>query len=206
MMSVRVILNSACRKTERYDGQESWIVAGPPTLENRGPATYEGGRRWDDSVDVVRWPEDEDYLHTWQLDIGSAWKMPGTTSIFPSNGTSGGALHSGPEMINFGKVEQISLLFISICLFVYHLWHSLATRHPLEPKNTLFCSHSLIRPGQRIWEIEQLLDNAAYLTCHFKGCLMVVLLKSHSLLTNKTHTLSKWDGVAKPSKNGSFLI
>ena len=112
MMIAIVMLNSACRKTERYDGQESWIVAGPPTLENRGPATYEGGRRWDDSVEVVRWQENEDCFHTWQLDIGSAWKMPGTTSIFPSNGTSGGALHSGPEMTNFGKVEQISHLFI----------------------------------------------------------------------------------------------
>ena len=45
MISRIVTLNSACRKTERYDGQESWMVAGPPTLENRGPATYEGGRR-----------------------------------------------------------------------------------------------------------------------------------------------------------------
>ena len=35
---------------------------------------------------------------------------------------------------------------------------------------------------------------------------MVVLLKSHSLLTNKTDTLSEWDGVAKPGKYGSFLI
>ena len=116
MISVIVTLNSACRKTERYDGQESWMVAGPPTLENRGPATYEGGRRWDDSVDVVRWPEDEDCHHTWQLDIGSAWKMSGTTTIFPSNGTSGGALHSGPEMINFGMVEQI--LFVFVYLFI----------------------------------------------------------------------------------------
>ena len=130
----------------------------------------------------------------------------GQLRIWARATTYAALLHSGPEMINFGKVEQISLPFISICLFVYHLWHSLATRHPLEPKNTLFCSHSLIRPGQRIWEIEQLLDNAAYLTCHFKGCLMVVLLKSHSLLTNKTDTLSKWDGVAKPGKYGSFLI
>ena len=192
-----VMLNSACRKTERYDGQESWIVAGPPTLEKSGPATYEGGRRWDDVVNVVRWQEIEDCFHTWQLDIGSAWKMPGTTSIFPSNGTSGGALHSGPEIWDFCKVDLT-------CLFENfdHLWHSLATHHPLEPKNTLFCSHSLIRPGQRIWEIEELLDNAANLACHFKGGLMVVLLKSHPLLTNKTHTLAEWDGVAKPGKYG----
>ena len=29
----------ACKKTERYDGQEISIVEGPPTLEKRGPAT-----------------------------------------------------------------------------------------------------------------------------------------------------------------------
>ena len=34
---------------------------------------------------------------TWQLDIGGTSKVPGITSTLPSNGTSGGGLHSGPE-------------------------------------------------------------------------------------------------------------
>ena len=29
---------------------------------------------------------------------------------------------------------------------------------------------------------------------------MIILLKSHPLLTDKTHTLAKWNGVAKPDR------
>ena len=86
-----------------------------------------------------------------------------------------------------------------------HLGHSLATHRPLEQGNNLLCFHSPTRPGWfdicahgshidvefRKFKLENLTDD-------FKGGLMIVLLKGHPLLTNKTHTLAKWNRIAKP--------
>ena len=140
---------------------------------------------------------------TWQLDIGCSWKMPGITSTLPSNGTSGGGLQSGPGKRNSVKKSPLTN-FQSLFKAFPHLWHISATHPPLGLKSSLLCFRFLIRPGRASEKLFSILQIASimrlHLTCHFKGGLMVVLLKRHPFLTNKTDTLSKWDGVAKPDQ------
>ena len=90
------------------------------------------------------------------------------------------------------------------CKAFPHLWHISATPPPLGLKSSLLYFRFLIRPGRASEKLFSILQIASimrlHLTCHFKGGLMVVLLKRHPFLTNKTDTLSKWDGVAKPDQ------
>ena len=100
------------------------------------------------------------------------------------------------QKVTFDKFSKLVKLF--------HLWHISATHPPLGLKSSLLCFRFLIRPGRASEKLFSILQIASimrlHLTCHFKGGLMVVLLKRHPFLTNKTDTLSKWDGVAKPDQ------
>ena len=128
--------------------------------------------------------------------------MPGITSTLPSNGISGGALHSGPAS---SQLSQYFFWKIMLNVLLGHLGHSLATHRPLEQGNNLLCFRSPTRPG---WfdisihgshiDVEFRKFKLENLTGDFKGGLMIVLLKGHPLLTNKTHTLAKWNRIAKP--------